>query len=190
MAPVVDMSALFLDTIRNSQYSSAQLDANISRQNNDDYLSLVRQQAENRLLNTQSLIEYELLKSRLLGTVTEMNKFFEADDQIIIQEYKLCASLSYRKRIFVMEFRQIMTATDRCNHALELIFRPSANDFNDAGHSILILNREHKQFIWQQLQFVSGGPAGTSKAIVGLILRWLQNDNSLYLRTAPVLIFS
>ncbi len=190
MAPVVDMKVLFPDIIRNSQYSSAHSDSDIFKQTTDDCLSLVRKQAESRLLNTQSLIEYELLKSRLIGSVTEMNKFLEADDQIIIQQYKLCASLSYRKRIFVMEFRQVASATDQCNHTLELIFRASANNFNDAGHSTLILTRAHKQFVWQQLQFIPGGPGGTSKGIAGLILRWLQNDNSLYLRTVPALTSS
>ena len=73
----------------------------------DDYTSLVRLQAENRLLNSQAPIEYELLKSRLLSGITEINKFFDLDDQIIVQEYKFCTSLRYRRQVFVMEFRQI-----------------------------------------------------------------------------------
>lgn len=154
----------------------------VSNQLTDDYQVLVRRQIDNRLLNTQACIEYEQLKARILSGVAETNKFLDPDDQIIVRENKNCLSLYYRQQLFVMEFRQITSSEDQCNHALDLIFRSPNTDFHTTGRTTLVLSREHNQFVWCQFHALAGSPAGTSKTLASLVLRWLQNDRSLFLR--------
>ncbi len=151
-----------------------------------DYASLVRQQNGNRLLNTQARIEYALLKSRILAGIFELNKLLELDDQIIVQEYKSCTSMRYRQQFFVMEFKQLPIDDSQCNHALDLVFHGSDRNSEASGKTTLALVRERNQFVWQQLHPVSGGPAGTSKLMAGLVLRWIQNEHSLFMRFAIV----
>ncbi len=148
--------------------------------------SLLRLQSENRLLNTQAEIEYELLKRRLISGISEMNKFFDLDDQIIVQEYKLCASLRYRKQIFVMELRQVVSNNGACNHSLDLIFQGAAGDLNTVGRTTLVLARVANQFVWRQLYQNVLGPTGTSKALSSIVLRWLQNETNFLMHFASV----
>src|ERR1700722_10345134 len=129
MAPVVDMSSFFAGI--NALAQNAVTEQTHGLEN----LSLVRAQTESRLLNTQALIEFGLLKARLFSGVVETNKFLEPDDQIVIREYRLCVGLTFRRRVFVMEFRQIASRADECNHALELVFRSATPEINNGGHS-------------------------------------------------------
>jgi len=151
-----------------------------------DYSNLIKRQTENRLLNTQARIEYELLKSNILAGVTEMNKFLDMDDQISIHEYKMSTSLRYRKQFFFMEFKQLPIDNNQCNHALDLIFQGSNVQSGSSGKTTLTLIREHNQFIWRQLHSVLGGPGGASKVLVRLILLWLQDEQSIFIRFAPI----
>ena len=141
----------------------------------DDDTSLIRRQTENRLLNSQARIEYQLLKARIISNALEMNKFLEPDDQIGIQEYKLCTSVRYRKQFFAMEFKQLPTDDRRCNHALDLIFQGSDSSDHTSGRTTLVLMRDHHQFCWRLLHQAFSGPAGSSKVLVRLIMIWLQN---------------
>jgi hypothetical protein len=173
MAPVVDMSSFFADINALAQNAVSEQPAVLESGN----LSFVRAQTESRLLNTQALIEFGLLKARLFSGVVETNKFLEPDDQIAVSEYRFCVSLTFRKRVFVMEFRQVASRVDDCNHALELVFRTLPGEINNGGHSTLVLARENKQFIWRQINATTGWPTGNGRSLASLIIRWLQNDS-------------
>ena len=150
----------------------------------DDESSLISRQTENRLLNSQSRIEYELLKTRVIGSALEMNKFLDIDDQIGIQEYKLCTSLRYRKLFFAMEFKQLPTNDNQCNHALDLIFQGSDSLSDTSGRTTLVLMRDHYEFSWRPLHRAFSDLTGSSKLLARLILLWLQDEHSLSLRPA------
>jgi hypothetical protein len=180
MAPVIDIGSIFAEPDQWKQFQPPFANS-LTKHNVDD--NHLREQAENRLLNTQALIEYGIFKGRLISGIAESNKFFDPDDQISLQEYKFCTSLAFHKRLFVMEFRQIRSETDQCNHALELIFRGSSDSIGSDGHFTLILTRESKHFVWSQFRYTASCPFGTSKSLVGLILRWLQDDKSVSLPT-------
>jgi hypothetical protein len=167
-----------MDTFEMNGYFPANRSAINLQPASPDYARLVQLQAESRLLNTQAQIEYQFLKSRLFSGITEINKLIDLDDQIIVEEYKLCSSFRYRKQIFVMEFRQISPDIGTCNHSLELIFTGANNGSNMLGRITLVLARQQNQFIWRQLYENVIGPTGTSKVLASLILRWLQNDTA------------
>jgi len=187
MTPVVDISGIF---VQPDQWKHFRPNLSDSLTENSVEDNLAREKAENRLLNTQALIEYGIFKGRLISGVAEANKFFDPDDQIVVQEYKFCTSLAFHKRLFVMEFRQVRPETDQCNHALELIFKESPNRTRVDGHFTLILTRENKHFAWSQFGYEANCPFGTSKSLVGIILRWLQDDKSVSLPTVPTLNFA
>lgn len=109
-------------------------------------LSLIGRKTENKLLNTQARIEYELFKSGIVSGVVGINKLLDLDDQVLVQEYKLCTSLRYRKRVFVMEFRQLPTDNKLYNHALDLIFQGANQKSNTSGRTTLVLAKEGGQF--------------------------------------------
>jgi len=148
--------------------------------------SLFGRKTENRLLNTQARIEYDLLKAGILAGVLQINKFLDLDDQIITQEYKLCTSLSYRGQIFVMEFRQLPTDSRLYNHALDLVFQGSNLKANTSGRTTLVLAKESNKFIWRQLNPIVGGPSGNSKDLASMVLHWLQDENTLFMRFLPL----
>lgn len=148
--------------------------------------SLIGRKTENRLLNTQARIEYELLKAGILAGVAQINKLLDLDDQIMIQEYKLCTSLSYRRQIFVMEFRQLPTDNKLYNHALDFVFQGSNRKTSTSGRTTLVLVKESNKFVWRQLNPVAGGPSGNSKDLTNIVLHWLQDENSLFMRFLPI----
>ncbi len=147
---------------------------------------IIGRKTENCLLNTQARIEFELLKSGILSGVSELNKFLYLDDQIMIQEYKLCTSLSYRRQIFVMEFRQLPTDSKLYNHALDFIFQGSNRKANTSGRTTLVLVKESNKFVWRQINPIAGGPSGTSKELTNMVLHWLQDETSLFMRFLPI----
>jgi hypothetical protein len=174
MAYTVDPDFNILNIVSNSQLTSTSSS------------NLIGRKTEHRLLNTQARIEYELLKASILESVCQKNKLLELDDQIMSQEYKLCTSLSYRRQIFVIEFRQIPTDNKLYNHVLELIFQGSDRSSATSGRSKLVLDKDKSRFVWRQLDPNAGGPFGSSKVIASLVLRWLKDENGLFLRFAPV----
>lgn len=159
----------------------AQAHVDVSEQTHEDCAPFIGLQTTNRLLNRRARIEYEHLKARILNDVTEMNKYFDSDDQIIVREYKLCMSVRYRQQIFIMEFRQLASNTNVSNYALDLIFQGAAGKFNQAGRTTLVLDRQSNFFVWHpQLQPVLGGQASTTQVLARLIVRWLQKQANQY----------
>ncbi len=142
-----------------------------------DDASLLIRQSEHRLLNSQARIEYELLRTRILGSALEMNKFLQLDDQIGIQEYKLCTSLRYRQQFFAMEFKQLPIDDGQSNHALDLIFH-NFDNAEASGRTTLILMRDHYQYSWRPHNPGMLGPTGSSKFLVRSILLWLQDGQA------------
>jgi hypothetical protein len=137
--------------------------------------------SETELLNAQAENEFGLLKSRLINATIETNKFLDQDDQIVVKDHKLCVSLSFRRRLFVMEFRQTVSTQTAPNHSLEFIFKGAIPALGIDGHITLVLGRERNQNIWTQSNEKPIGLLGTNKALVGLVLRWLQSDNTVFL---------
>ncbi len=180
------MNKLLYDLVDiDSLYSSFNAEKSTCKVSPLSYTDEIKRRGDNRLLNIQANIEYALLRSRIFAGILEANKFLERDDQMILLEYKLCTSVRFRKHFFIMEFKQLPIDNGECNHALDLVFQ-SADRLSDAsGKATLTLGKERNQFVWQQLHPVHGGPSGTSKIIASLVLRWLQNESSLFMRFSP-----
>ena len=183
MAYTINTNPYILD-ILSTQYKSPATQPSINQISVRP--SLIGRKTENRLLNTQARIEYELLKADILAGVAQINKFLDIDDQIMTQEYKLCTSFTYRRLIFVMEFRQLPTDNKLYNHALDFVFQGSNRKSNTSGHTTLVLVKESNKFVWRQLNPIAGGPSGSSKDLTSLILHWLQDENSLFMRFLPI----